>query len=286
MSFLTKGQIPRIGSVQQKDPPAVNIANLALDFKGRTLTNPNRDFLLEVARKNVEGFSAGDKFGFNSDIGIGTEDIVSQGGTVNILSSGSQLAVKSSDVNDDAGDAGANTVKLFYLDTNFVEQNEIIIMNGQNLVNTVATNILRPFRMIVTSAGASLSNEGNIELVNTGDTLTFLQIDALENQTLSTFFTVPAGKTMYILDWIIASGRTGKEALCKLQATADNDGTNLPGLFATKKILTLTASSQQLSFPAPLCLKERVDIKVRATGTGANTPVSSSYCFVLVDNLI
>lgn len=43
------------------------------------------DYLIQVSRGKISGVVRGYKFGENTDVDVGTEDIVSQGGTVNIL---------------------------------------------------------------------------------------------------------------------------------------------------------------------------------------------------------
>ena len=100
----------------------------------------NKDFFLEVAKGNVVGHKAINKYGKNIEIDSGvTADIWTRGQTV--LSGGTSLlwvaplaarthTIASDDADDTSGGAGARTVKIFGLTSwTTTEVEEIITMN-------------------------------------------------------------------------------------------------------------------------------------------------------------
>lgn len=242
-------------------------------------TDPGLDFF---AALGLGGLELEVKFGKNSDVDIGTEDVICQGGTQEIIAAGgAQLAVKSSNINDD-GDpvgTGARTVTIYYLDANYERQTETVTLDGTTLKNTIASDILRPYRMVVATAGAQKINLGDITLENTGGTLVYLHIMAQEGQTQTTFFTVPLGYRAFIIDWTVTSSITNI-ATFNFNATAIA-GAFLDGIFLTKRTVVL-AGGAFTSVMGPLVFPEKTDLIVEVTATGDNTYATSSYRMVLV----
>lgn len=156
-------------------------------------------------------------------------------------------------------------------------------LNGTTLVNTVATDILRPYRMIVMTAGTGNGNAGNITLENVAGGTIYLQIDVGANQTLSTFYTVPAGKTLYLLTWFASVGQAAKETKVRLLATSDAEGNDIKPVFATKRTMILTEAHMMHEFRSPIKFGEKVDIKLNATAAAINTEVTGGYDYLLID---
>jgi len=119
-----------------------------------TVINP-ADFSLEVPRGRVEGFSNDIKFGFNLDVSAATpEDLIEQGGQIVFPDVAEALEVVSDAAADTGIGTGANIVKIIGLDTNFLEFEENVIMNGLTPVPLVAA-FRRTGRMIVLTSGTA-----------------------------------------------------------------------------------------------------------------------------------
>lgn len=243
-------------------------------------TDPGVEFF---AALGLGGLELEVKFGRNPDVDIGTEDVICHGGTQEIIAAGgAQLAVRSDNPNDDGNPlgTGAQTVIIYYLDANYVRQTEIFTMEGVALTNTVATDILRPYRMAVLTAGVQKTNLGNITLENTGGTLVYNHIPAGESQTQTTFFTVPAGYRCFVMNWCVTCDLSNSTTF-NFKATALNKDTWLDGLFLTKRTIVLVGGCVDLVM-GPLEFPAKTDFLVEATAIADNTYVTSSYRMILV----
>jgi hypothetical protein len=159
-------------------------------------------------------------------------------------------------------------------------QSEVINMEGASLENTVATDIRRPYRLVVASAGAGLINAGDIEVVNTGDTLTFLHMPAGYGQSQSTMYTIPVGYKGTILDWFVSADLITGSGTMNLAMTMDGDGAWLEDIFINKR--TVSVSGTALMIPVgPIEVPAKTDIKVIATSTVANLQCTSFYRLAL-----
>lgn len=160
---------------------------------------------LEIAKGNVLGHTPLYKFGHNDAVGTNEEDLWGGGDLYTYPTSNTTMTLSSSSTVDDEGSTGAFTVDTLYLSDDFVEQTATTTLDGRNGV-TVATDIYRPYRMIVRSAGSGGTNAGTIYL-GTGSLTAgvpaniFAEIEIGKGQTLMALYTVPVGKTAYIWGW-------------------------------------------------------------------------------------
>ena len=143
-------------------------------------------------------------------------------------------------------------------------------MNGQNYVNTVATNIKRPMRALVKTAGSGLKNIGTITFENLGGGTTYLQIDATEGQSLFCAFTVPRGKVCLITGFLISSRVQGKGLLFTLRVNADENSDQMQeGLYLNKFSIDVINGSLHVVISKPIRVNEKCDVKFSAVADAA-----------------
>ena len=242
-------------------------------------TDPGLDWFAALGLSSLE---LEVKFGRNEDVDIGIEDVISQGGTQSVIAAGgAQLSLRSGNTNDD-GDpvgTGARTVTLYYLDANYVRQTEVVTMDGTTLKDTIATDILRPYRLVVTTAGGQKINLGDITVENTGGTITYLQMPAGEGQSQTTFYTVPLGYRAFAWDWTVTASLSNITTF-NFKATAIGD-TWLDEVFTTKRTVVLAGGSFSILM-GPIEFPAKTDILVEAEASADNTYVTSFYRLILV----
>ena len=103
-----------------------------IDGKPRVSAMP---YTYDIAEGKVPGHTGLIIFGSNPDVGTSQETVWDEGGIYAYLTEATVLKVSSGDANDDVGDAGATSVRIYGLDANYTEINETIAMNGQTAVN-------------------------------------------------------------------------------------------------------------------------------------------------------
>lgn len=181
---------------------------------------------------------------------------------------------------DESATAGGHAVEAVYLDGAYAEKREIIILNGTNVVATVNTNLFRinSFRIIV--AGVNKVPTGNISIRNLADTPVYSYITAGFNRARNSMYTVPAGKSLYVVEWHGGFGTTGKASreYARITTRANIDPTTrfmTDGLFYPFTDIISSGEDVIMPLPLPTRLSEKTDIKVSAitSETGVITTV-------------
>ena len=101
---------------------------------------------------------------------------------------------------------------------------------------------------------------------------------ATQGQTQIAQYTVPAGKTLYIIDWFFAL-KTGKSTDMQFYVRP------FGGCFNVKKRLVLDEAGIQTWKPY-LKVTEKSDIDIRVLASTGSHEVSSGFNSILVDNSI
>jgi hypothetical protein len=245
-------------------------------------------FGLAVAMERDRVGAPNYKFGFNAAVGDSAETIWTQGATYT-WNTAAQLEVTSTDVDDtDTTGNGARTVTIEGLDANYAEISETVDMNGQtaDAGSTTTASFLRVNRMYVATAGSSGVNEGTI-YASTGDQTNGVpdvastiraRIDANAGQTLQAFYTVPAGKTLYLFQILASCADITNSAQIDF-LTSENGGP-----WRTRNRFAVQQGSVYVPYHFPLVLNEKTDIEVQGTASASTVDVSASFEFILVDN--
>ncbi len=161
-------------------------------------------FLIDVARNKYPTYTAGLKFGRNSDIDVGSDpEDVWNGGSLYTGQPTTGIAetidVFSDDSDDTSTGSGARTIRLLGLDIDGEPITEELTLNGTTAVTSTLEYWRLP-RIQVLTAGTDGENQGEITARHTTTTANvFAVMPAFANQTAICADTVPAGKRRIIL---------------------------------------------------------------------------------------
>jgi hypothetical protein len=237
-------------------------------------------FELQVAQGQIAYHKHVYKFGQNAVVGNSVETIWQQGGLYSYPPSATTMTVSSSNANDTSAGTGARTVQIVGLDGDYNEISETIILNGQTAVTTT-NSFLRVNRGIVLTAGSGGVNAGII-YVGTGTVTSGVPANIYTtingdgtNQSLQSFWTVPANYEAYIHQTNISTGNSSNTpAVLKTLLVARPQG----GVFNTKEIIVLTDGNHLQNYTFPIKLTEKTDIEFRAESSSGsvNFNVSAS----------
>jgi len=219
-----------------------------------------------IAAGDVTGYSHINKFGAtDGDVTSGTVWDGNSGSTAYPYPAASTLTLSGATNNSDDGEA----VEVQGLDGDYNPVIEII-----NIGSTGLTTFSRVFRARMVST----ENSQDINISQSG-TVTAKILSGL-GQTLMAVYTVPAGKTAYLLTLHLGSDKASTNTSMIYRFFARPFG----GAFNIKANYN-AAGGQSLSieYPVPLKFDEKTDLKVDVVA-GQATQVSSTFDLILVDN--
>ena len=243
---------------------------------------PTRDFIIEVQKGRVPGHRIVTSRGHNQVVGTVAEDIWNQGGIYSWLDVDTVMTLSSSSADDTALGTGARTVRLYGLDADFNEINEVITLNGQTPVSTV-NSYLRVYDMIVLTADSSNQayNIGDI-YVGTGTVtagvpaVVHLHMVAAENRTQACRYTIPAGHTAYMLEHHFSVVGNNVAAECFIFSRVFGQ------VFTIRRRLMVVENNH--IFRGYAVLPEKSDIVARAYVSQGSTDIASFFALLLVKN--
>ena len=245
--------------------------------------DPFGDFFLNISRGKISGITTEFKFGRSVAITTTESVIWDGGGNYTFLTVAETMDVVSDDTDDDAAGVGARTIVVFGLDANYAPIQELVIMDGTNVVTT-NLSFLRVFRALVLTSGSNDpiddANKGDITI--TGHDSSTLQAKMLINngQTLMSVYTVPAGKTAYVTGASLSCGQ-GKECLFKAKF---RNGPTSEYAFGVKFSLDLYQNSYFGTFATPLRMPEKTDALWTAQTSVGTIAAAASFGMILEDN--
>jgi len=244
-------------------------------------TNPvPKDFYFEVSRGNIPGHEIVTIAGRNTDVDTGSAESISDvGGVVTVSLVGEQYSLVSDDAADDLVGVGAQQVRLVYLDTDYIQQTEIIEMDGLTPVLTVATNIFRFLQLntiAVGATGTAGTNQGNITV---SGSITRGIMKQFANRSLHGLYTIPAGKTGHVI-YGYATIAKNKDSRISIEFSIGDSGVLFSGL-----PIELYQNSFTLDPKGPIIeLPEKSEINPICDTENNNTRVSIVYQVLLVDD--
>lgn len=244
-----------------------------------------KHFLLEVSRGNIPGMSFIHKFGQNPDIdsGAGYEDIWDQGGTYTFLTSAAIMYISSS------SDADKQSYTVIGLDADWNIQEVTVTANGQTQTQVgTGETFLRVYRVI--NHGAT-DNAGDVYIAETDD-LTLgvpdtaskikAKIQVGNNQTLMAIYTVPLGKTGYLMQGFSAlANKTAASGIGKFMVRPFGE------VFQVKESYCLHSTGNSAfiyPFQMPLKINAKSDMKVKSSSSANDVAVSAAYDILLIDD--
>lgn len=212
-------------------------------------------------------------FGFNPEIRSDEETIWDHGGIYAYPASATQMTISSSN-------AGTNAVvSIVGLGADYVEQTELITLNGQTPVTT-ANSYLRINGMSALTGTVADSIYLGTGVVTGGVPATvYARIINGNNRTEMGLYTVPAGYEFYMDRGDVSSGTEGGNVFMTARLMY-----RLPGLlFQTGAKVTLADSRIDFIFEYPLLFPAGTDIETRAfCSSNQRNAMSSSFQGLLV----
>lgn len=243
-------------------------------------------FELQVARGQIAGHSSVIIFGYNPDLDTTEESVWPDGGTIQHPSSASILKVSSTSANDAQNGTGARTVTIVGLDSNYIEQTEVVTLNGQSAVNTV-NSYLYINQFYVNTVGTGEANEGTINIgtgvVTVGVPAVLYDLIAPSFNTRTTaHYCVPAGYTGYLVQGLFSAGQaSGTTAVTGFLKQYGTDGVLKVGA-----VTTVNNSAADYIFEIPYVIPEKNCVGASAIGAAANNAVSAYFNILLIKNNI
>jgi len=243
------------------------------------------DSPMSIVMGDIKEASVMHKFGMNPDIDTGSvpEDIWDFGGVYTFSTTADIDTISSSNAGD------TQEVTIYGLDENWETCVQTVTLTGRTKV-TLTTSLIRVFRMV---------NIGTTDIagivycyvdgdITDGAPDTPGDVRAIisdgHNQTLMAIYTIPAGKTGYLVDAysVISHIRSSEAALMRLRVRP------FGSVFQTKNTSALNSNgtsyvSRKPKIPSKLL--EKTDIKIQCTSvTAINTAISAGFEIILVDN--
>ena len=241
-----------------------------------------KNYALEVSQGNINGVSWVNKFGRNTGVASGgTEEIWD--GSVAYVYPATALMTSISQTADQAAMRGA-TIEIQGLDANYVltVQNATLDASDTTTVVTLTTALIRCFRMKVL---ANVVGDQDIRVHNAGETVDYAIITAGNNQTQMAIWTVPAGKTAYMVNyWAYhnpAIGNSFTSNPIKIWAR-DNENVYAPQL---KHLVGLAEDGGFQHFFEPYVkFTEKTDIYITSSPGGASADISAGFDLYVINN--
>lgn len=179
--------------------------------------------------------------------------------------SGNSTAYRIVDIS--GGGTGAQVCRAKGLDGDYAEIAEFFVMNGASAVASTRTDFFRINSWRVIAAGSGKAAAGTIDIRHLSDTPIYSRMVLGDTRARNIFYTVPAGKTLYVTSVTLSSGAAvaGRSTRMVTRATYDpslNCALPVMGLFQpfTEVIIQDSAFSRTLEIPTKL--PEKTDLKV------------------------
>lgn len=248
---------------------------------------PSRDFLIEVQKGNIAGHAMVHKFGRNIGVPNGSWEFINRlGFTAWPLSAATTVRIKAGgNAADDASGAGAREITVEGIDDSFNEVSETITTAGASASSATTASFWRVHRAWVSSVGTyGDANTGAVTIENSGGGTDLIEIGAGKGQTQFTGWTVPTGKTAYLLSAHMQVD-TNLSANVRLFTRANIDDVSAPMnskrqrlVFAVKGDLAYHPEGPEFSIGG------KTDIWFEAYGDGAVSKVTCDFELLVVDD--
>ena len=240
------------------------------------------DFFLAVAKGDFTNYSNVSKFGINSTVGSGGFESIWEGSSLYPWPTDVQtLSVVSASANDASGGTGARTVEIQGLDTNWDVVTETITMNGVTPVVTAQT-FKRVYRTKVVTAGSLQSNADEITITGSTDSniLAYISYDTIGmGQTLMAVYTIPNGKTGYIINLNVSSSKDSEHRFRFM--VRDNAVTD--AAWNVKEYMSARGGFSSWRKYAINKVTEKTDIDLQVI-SNSTSAASGGFELILIDN--
>ena len=176
---------------------------------------------------------------------------------------------------DASSSTGAQALKVEYLDDAYVAHTELVLTNGTAAVATVNTDYYRIQSFRVIAAGTGKKAAGNLTLRETDDAPVYSYISAGYTRARNSAYTVPAGKTLYVVQFVVGYGyKTNTTQYARIYTRANVESSSefsTEAIFFPYTEVLCSNSSQLVTLEMPTKLNAKTDIKVSAIATYAGS---------------
>lgn len=254
-------------------------STLSQDFDS-TAVRPS-DFNTECAIGLRQGHEVWNKFGYNDDVDVGTEIIASWGGAMTITTTAYTLSVVSTDVADDDGGTGCNSIVIYGIDENRDEQTVVLTMNGTTPVVTAET-WLGVNRVVMFLCGTGQVNAGTITATLTTAGTIMAQMPLGGGVTQQCIFYVPE-KHNFIAEWVrVNAVNKGKAAILTIKMWVWSAVSNGKQEVYRERIDTDSNPDVSENPRIPFPITEKTVVWLEATSDKADVEVSARFSGMLI----
>lgn len=226
---------------------------------------------IHIANGQMLNTSHINKFGYTGASVNGTATIWDGTGTYTYLTTPTTLRVESDEENDDGA-----TYLIEGLDGDYNPVSETITTDANTGIGTGTQQFLRVFRARITSNGGV--NEGNVSIKKSDNTTLLAYIKADNGQTLMSIYTVPAGKTAYLLKLHGSVDKANVDVKFMFFETPFGGSRNIKHMSGTQG-----GNPIDYDYLVPLRFEEKSDLEMRIT-TSASCGAGGIFDLILVDN--
>ena len=230
---------------------------------------PKPNFPLGIAIGNESFSELGGihKYGYNADIDTAYETVWEKGGAFTFATTAATVGVTSA--THSASNSGVK-VRVAGLDANYDQISEVITLDSTGDATTTQS-FLRINRAFIVG-NTNLSADIDLEIGST----TVLTLDTTHQQTMQCVFTVPAGKTAYLM--LLQAGSSVKDKNIEMIVRQTVNGVT--------RSRDYVAFTDQLTkeYVIPVKFNEKTDIQVMAKSATANANVFGSFDLIMEDN--
>ena len=224
---------------------------------------------IPIAGGQIEGYNYIHKFGANTTLSNQDFETIWDGSNLYPWAT-MDTAATTLTTNAETGNNGAE-ITIQGLNENWELTTEVLTLDGT--AQTTQNSWKRVFRAFV-SGSQEISADFTL---SKGATLV-LKIGTDAQQTLMSVYTIPAGKTGYLLKIQGSMDKSNAPVKFKLFARPFGNGFNLKGQWGTQG-----GNSIDYDYPVPLVFTEKTDIRVDVT-TGGTCGNGAIFDLILVDN--
>jgi hypothetical protein len=237
------------------------------DQDGNPLNSYGSAANIPIAAGDLDGYSHINKFGYRDSLASTFQAIWDGTTAYPYIGTAGPATVTS----DDTDDAGA-VISVYGLDENYNDVSEDLTIGTPG-----AVDFIRVFRAFVkTPAAGETTNVGKISVTVDGAARAFILAGA--GQTLMSVYTVPAGKTAYLMKFQGSIDKSNGETKFRFMARPFGGAFNVKGQFGTA-----AGSPVTYDYPVPLKFTEKTDLEVRAL-SGSTLGAGATFDLILVDN--
>jgi len=235
------------------------------DKDGNIINTAGSASNIPIAGGDVSGYSHINKFGYRDVIAGSYQTIWDKAADYTYVAAGPLLVTSSNTADDNGG-----TVEVQGLDENYLPVTEVLTIGGA----ASTAQFSRVFRALMITSTTNGTNQGTISIKNGATDVALIRPE--NGQTLMALYTIPAGKTGYLLK-VHGSVDANNDATFRIYARPFSGSFNVKGMFG------VFANSFDYDYPVPLRFEEKTDLEIRGlsqNGVGGG----AIFDLILVDN--